>query len=186
MEHRCPPSPRAGFTHKCTHFSSQSLVPTTTLFTLVYWESQGQMKFFMAASLCDWFPHVASLVGQRVKNLPAMQKTRVRSLGQEDPPGEGKGYPLQYSCLENPMNRRAWPGSQRVRQNWATNTFTGSVIPHFGWENPIEEQLFQGLCNKQVRDSAGIRDKISSSQDKAGMVCECWGKEKKKLWCSGW
>ena len=22
--------------------------------------------------------------------------------------GEGKGYPLQYSCLENSMNRRAW------------------------------------------------------------------------------
>ena len=62
-----------------------SLVPTTTLFTLVYWESQGQMKFFMAASLCNWLPHVASLVGQGVKNLPAMQKTRVQSLGQADP-----------------------------------------------------------------------------------------------------
>ena len=23
-------------------------------------------------------------------------------------PGEGKGYPLQYSCLENPMERGAW------------------------------------------------------------------------------
>ena len=23
-------------------------------------------------------------------------------------PGEGKGYPLQYSCLENSMARRAW------------------------------------------------------------------------------
>ena len=23
-------------------------------------------------------------------------------------PGEGKGNPLQYSCLENPMNRGAW------------------------------------------------------------------------------
>ena len=23
-------------------------------------------------------------------------------------PGEVNGYPLQYSCLENPMNRRAW------------------------------------------------------------------------------
>ena len=22
--------------------------------------------------------------------------------------GEGNGYPLQYSCLENPMNRGAW------------------------------------------------------------------------------
>ena len=23
-------------------------------------------------------------------------------------PGEGNGYPLQYSCLENSMNRGAW------------------------------------------------------------------------------
>ena len=23
-------------------------------------------------------------------------------------PGEGNGYPLQYSCLENSMHRRAW------------------------------------------------------------------------------
>ena len=42
-------------------------------------------------------------------------------------PGEGNGYPLQYSCLENPMNRRArWAtvhGSQRVGHNLATNTY---------------------------------------------------------------
>ena len=24
------------------------------------------------------------------------------------PPGEGDGHPLQYSCLENPMDRGAW------------------------------------------------------------------------------
>ena len=23
-------------------------------------------------------------------------------------PGEGNGYPLQYSCLENPMNKGVW------------------------------------------------------------------------------
>jgi len=109
MEHRCPPSPHAGCTHKCTHFSSQSLVPTTTLFTLVYWESQGQMKFFMAASLCNWFPRVASLVGQSVKNLPATQAEDLGSIpGSGRSPGEGNGYPLQYACLENPMDRGAW------------------------------------------------------------------------------
>ena len=29
-------------------------------------------------------------------------------LGLGGSPGEGNGYPLQYSCLENPMDRRAW------------------------------------------------------------------------------
>ena len=46
----------------------------------------------------------ASLVAQRLKHLPAMQETWVRSLGQEDSPGEGNGNPLQYSCLENSMD----------------------------------------------------------------------------------
>ena len=50
---------------------------------------------------------LASLVAQIVKNLPATQETRVQSLGWEDP-GEGNGNPLQYSCLENPMDRGTW------------------------------------------------------------------------------
>ena len=28
--------------------------------------------------------------------------------GSGRPPGEGNDYPLQYSCLENPMDRGAW------------------------------------------------------------------------------
>ena len=37
-----------------------------------------------------------------------MQEMQVQSLGQEDSPGEGNGNPLQYSFLENPMDRGAW------------------------------------------------------------------------------
>ena len=29
-------------------------------------------------------------------------------LGSERSPGEGKGYPLQFSCLGNPMDREVW------------------------------------------------------------------------------
>ena len=43
----------------------------------------------------------ASLVAQLVKNLPTMRKTWVQFLGWEDPLDKGKGYPLQYSGLEN-------------------------------------------------------------------------------------
>ena len=39
-------------------------------------------------------------------------------------PGEGNSYPLQYSCLGNPMDRGAWRaspwGHKRVRHNLAT------------------------------------------------------------------
>ena len=48
----------------------------------------------------------ASLVAHRVKNLPAKQETWDQSLGWEDPLENGN--PLQYSCLENPMDRGAW------------------------------------------------------------------------------
>ena len=40
-------------------------------------------------------------------------------------PGEGKGYPLQYSGLENSMDFIA-KGSQRVRHDWITFTFLSS------------------------------------------------------------
>ena len=60
-------------------------------------------------------------------NLPAMQETSlIPESGRS--PGEGNGYPLQYSCLENSMDRGAWQAtamwSQRVRHDWTTNTFT--------------------------------------------------------------
>ena len=51
-------------------------------------------------------------MAQMVKNLPTMQEVSVQLLGWEDSPGKGNGYPLQYSCLENSMDRAAW---------WATS-----------------------------------------------------------------
>ena len=51
----------------------------------------------------------ASLVAQMVKNPTAMWETWIRSLGWEDSGlGEGTGYPLQYSCLDNSRDREAW------------------------------------------------------------------------------
>ena len=43
-----------------------------------------------------------------VKNLSEMWKTRLQSLGQEDSLEKGNGYSLQYSSLENSMNKGAW------------------------------------------------------------------------------
>ena len=50
----------------------------------------------------------ASLVAQRLKHLPGMWETHVWSLGREDPLEKENGTPLQYSCLENPMDGGAW------------------------------------------------------------------------------
>ena len=47
----------------------------------------------------------ASLVAQMVKDLPAMQETWGLIPGLGRSPEEGDGYLLQYSCLENPMDK---------------------------------------------------------------------------------
>ena len=53
-------------------------------------------------------------MAQWVKNLSAIQEIQeiwVLSLGWEDPLEEENGNPLQYSCLKNPVDREAWPGT---------------------------------------------------------------------------
>ena len=52
-------------------------------------------------------------------------------------PGEGKGYPLQYSCLEKPMDRGAWqPTVHGVAKIWTSEWLNsdcaeGTVCPWF-------------------------------------------------------
>ena len=62
---------------------------------------------FMCRFFCE-----ASQVALVVKNPPANTGyIRDMSLipGSENPPAwRGNGNPLQYSCLENPMDRGAW------------------------------------------------------------------------------
>ena len=49
------------------------------------------------------------------------------------PPGEGTGNPLQYSFLENPMDRGAWQaivhGVARSQTQMSNFTFTFTFIP---------------------------------------------------------
>ena len=46
--------------------------------------------------------------GAVVKNPPVNAGNMVSTSGLGRSPGEGNGNPLQYSCLENPMDRGAW------------------------------------------------------------------------------
>ena len=50
------------------------------------------------------------------KNMPAMQETWVRSLGQEDLLEKGMTYPFQYSCPEIPWTEER--GVYGVAMNW--------------------------------------------------------------------
>ena len=73
----------------------------------------------------------ASLVAQRVKNLPAMWESQVQSLVRSPGrcPGEENGYAFQYSCLENSMDKGSWLAgysswSFRVGHDWVASTHT--------------------------------------------------------------
>ena len=57
-------------------------------------------------------------MAQTVKNLSALQETQVQPLGQEYPLEKGI-YPLQYSCVENSMDRGAWQATVHgVAKSW--------------------------------------------------------------------
>ena len=55
-------------------------------------------------------------------------------------PGEGNGYPLQYSCLENSMDRGAWQatvhGVAKSQTGLTTNTFTFPLLLTDSWSPP--------------------------------------------------
>ena len=59
----------------------------------------------------------ASQVALEIKNLPdnaedLRDADSIPGLGRA--PGGGHGNPLQYSCLENPMDRGAWRATVRM------------------------------------------------------------------------
>ena len=83
-------------------------------------------------------------------------------------PGEGNGNPLQYSCLKNPMNRRAWKAtvygvlkSSKKLSNQYPHTwcFYGkgncSPLQYSCWEIPMDREAWQttvhGVSKNQTR-----------------------------------
>ena len=86
-----------------------------------------------------WWGWVTFLVAQMVKNLPAGDLGSIPGLGRS--PGGGNGNPLQYSCLENFMDREAW---------WATvfgvaRSWTHLSDYHFHLFFKILEEYFAGV-----------------------------------------
>ena len=61
----------------------------------------------MSVIIHSWVSQVALVVKNPIANAGDVKD--VGSIpGLERSPGEGHGNPLQYSCLENPVDRGAW------------------------------------------------------------------------------
>ena len=100
----------------CKHLTPEPVSPSITMHFLLLTAERTKSKFYLTWS---------SLVAQMVKNLPAMQKIQVQSLGQENPLEKGKAThssitAWRISWTEGIAGYSPW-GSQRVRQvEWLT------------------------------------------------------------------
>ena len=94
-------------------------------------ECRGEKKFVLSSSLRISDPSLSGV------DFPGGSDGKVSAYNAGDPgsipgsrrsPGEGNGNPLQYSCLENPMDGRAWkatvPGVAEGRTQLSDFTFT--------------------------------------------------------------
>ena len=92
------------------------------------------------------------LVVQMVKNLLAMQKTQVWSLGQEDPLEKGMAthsniLAWRIPCTEEPGRLQSM-GLQKVRHNWAINTCAWHYALCWGYSGEQVDMIFlRSFCS---------------------------------------
>ena len=75
----------------------------------------------------------------KVKNPPANAKDTSSIPGSGKSPGKGNGNPLQYACLENSMDRRAWWAAvHEVAKSW-TQLSTHSLTSVSGYQDSVRK-----------------------------------------------
>ena len=96
METLCPPS------FFQSHFPEATICK---LLSFVFWGFFSRIfNSILEHCILTWgFPG-----GSVIKNLCANVRDVGSIPGSGSSPGEGNGNPLQYLCLENPMDRGAW------------------------------------------------------------------------------
>ena len=91
----------------------------------------------------------ASQVMLVVKNPPANEgdaRDTGSILGSERSPGEGNGNPLQYSCLDNPIDRGTWWA--KVHGVVKSQTQLSTHTPHELSKRFMEQRITGKDCDK--------------------------------------
>ena len=102
--------------------------------------------------------HVTCLAGKSLIVLPSFpggSDSKVSACSAGDPglipgsgrsPGEGNGNPLQYSCLENPMDRGAWRATVHgFTKSWTQLSNPRRVSLGAHWVDSRESSLLRRL-----------------------------------------
>ena len=95
-------------------------------------------------------------------------------------PGEENGNPLQYSCLENSMERGAWwatvHGITQSGHDWVTNIFTFILMRERKEQWPTSQRLLKLFScdihyfNTQALGQSKSRGQACSQEDKWGLL----------------
>ena len=126
---------------------------------------QGSLWGCKESDTTEWLStHGASQAVLEVKS-PHANAGEVRVVGLI--PGRGHGILLQYSCLENPMDRGAWWAIVHgVTKRWTRLTWLGNTCCRASWELNIKWKSWrepqsllkniwriQGILNSRLRNS---------------------------------
>ena len=103
-----------------------------------------------------------------VKNLHLVQETQVSIPGSGRSPGERNSYPLQYSCLENPLER----GTLQATVQGVTKSQTQLWLELRGKSNPVGLRRVHGESHnwaifKEVTEQ-GIGADLSGGEQSLG------------------
>ena len=121
------------------------------------------------------------LYGLAIKNPPAMWETQGDPCsipGSGRSPGGGQGNPVQYSCLENPMDGGAWQatyspwGCEESDTTEHTAHPTEAVISLWCDEVSILPQ--QSVCKSERRVERGCGNREGSTRRKSSTQEKCW------------
>ena len=105
-----------------------------------------------------------------VKNPPASAgDTKDASLisGSGRSPGEGNGNPLQYSCLENPIDRGAWPATVHE----VTESQTQQTTPDLSNTPTFLASVFTVRTDTEIPDEAQEGFMALSAKEESSRLC---------------
>ena len=96
--------------------------------------------------------------------FPCASDSKESDCNEEDPgsicgsgrsPGEGHGYPLHYSCLENPMDRGAWRATVHGIPK-STTEQPALSLSLYSWASQVALVVKNPPANADVRDLGSI------------------------------